>query len=198
MNCVILAKGENSRRLGEEKPFFLINGKPLIEIVFERVKNLFEKIYIVTTTPEKFNKFEKENVELLRDDIKCGPLGGIYTGLLKSETYFNFVLGVDLIFISKEFINYIEKIKDNYDIIVPRTEKFIQPLCGIYSKKVIQVVKRKIDEGKFRVLDILKELNVRFIDEEELSCFGNPDFLLFNLNTKEDKRKAEYIWEKFF
>lgn len=198
MNCIILAKGEKSRRLGVEKPFLVIDGKSIIDIVFDRIKGMFEMIYIVSTIPEKFYKFENVNVKILKDEIKCGPLGGIYTGLINSSTYYNFVLGVDLIFVNKEMIRYMMESVKGYDVFVPKTKAYIQPLCAIYSKRATEFIKKKIQEGNFKVKDIFSNLDVKFLMEEELKKFGNPEILFFNLNTENDIKKAEYLWEKFF
>jgi len=198
MNCVILAKGEKSKRLGMEKPFLIIKGKTLIDIVIGRIKDIFGKIYIVSTTPDKFNNFKDNNVFVLDDKIKSGPLGGIYIGLINSETYYNFVLGIDLVFINRELIKYMVESEKKYDIFIPKTEKYIQPLCGIYSKRAIGVIKDKIQKGDFKVTDIFKHLNVKFLVEEEMEKFGNPEILFFNMNTEYDVERAKYIWEKYF
>lgn len=198
MNCIILAKGEKSKRMGKEKPFLIFQGKSLIEIVFEKIRELFGMIYIVSTIPEKFFKFENVNVKVVKDKIKCGPLGGIYTGLINSDTYYNFVLGIDLIFASKELIIYMIEKEKEYDVLLPRAGKYIQPLFGIYSKNTVKVIKKRIEREELKVMGIFNELNVKFLEENELRKFGKPEILFFNLNTKQDIKKAEYIWGKFF
>ena len=36
-------------------------------------------------------------------------------------------------------------------------------------------------------------LRIRYVEEEEIKIFGDPETLFFNINTKEDFKKAEEI-----
>jgi molybdopterin-guanine dinucleotide biosynthesis protein A len=188
MNCILLAKGEKSLRLGKIKPFILFHEKPLIEIILEKTTELFENIYIVTTKKEKFKMYENEKVFLIEDNIKCGPLGGILLGLKHSNSYYNFVLPIDLLFINNNLLKYMEEKKKDYDILYVKTKDFIQPLCGIYSKKVLKYIEQNIKKGQYKVKSILQSerFNIKIITEKEIEKFGNPMDMFFNLNTKED------------
>ena len=188
MNCILLAKGEKSLRLGKIKPFILFHEKPLIEIILEKTTELFENIYIVTTKKEKFKMYENEKVFLIEDNIKCGPLGGILLGLKHSNSYYNFVLPIDLLFINNNLLKYMEEKKKDYDILYVKTKDFIQPLCGIYSKKVLKYIEQNIKKVQYKVKSILQSerFNIKIITEKEIEKFGNPMDMFFNLNTKED------------
>ena len=99
MFCIILAKGEQSRRLGKIKALIEINGIPLIEKIVNELKNCFQKILIVTTDVKKFKKIKY--VKVVEDKYKIGPLGGILTGLKNSPYRYNFVIACDYPFVKK-------------------------------------------------------------------------------------------------
>ena len=185
MNIIILAKGEKSSRLNLDKAFLKIKRKTLIELLIEKTKSLFDKIYIITISPEKFKIYEREKIKVVKDDLKCGPIGGIYTGLKESDSVYNFVLAVDHVFVDKEMISYMMEKEKTYQALISKTGDFIQPLCGIYTKSVLEIIERKIKKGEYKLSEIFNEVKTEYL-EKELEQFGNPEILFFNLNTEKD------------
>jgi len=189
MNCLLLAKGEKSQRLGVVKSFLKLKGSPLIELTLEKLSGRFAQIYLITTTPEKFIGYENFRVRVLVDKIKCGPLGGIYLGLKASDTAYNFVLAVDQIFIPTDFITWMMRKRKDYQVLVPRTNGQVHPLCAIYHQSVQEAMERRIKEGKYRLTDLLKEVETRYL-KKGLEKFGPPERLFFNINTPADLIQA--------
>lgn len=189
MNIIILAKGEKSSRLNLDKAFLKIKRKTLIELLIEKTKNLFNRIYIVTISPEKFKIYESEKIKVVKDDLQCGPIGGIYTGLKESASIYNFVLAVDQVFVDKKMISYMMEKEKTYQVLIPKTGDFIQPLCGIYTKSVLEIIERKIKNREYKLSEIFHEVKTEYL-EKELEQFGNPEILFFNLNTEKDLEKV--------
>ena len=79
---IILAGGQ-STRMGTDKVLLEINEKTLLERAIELVQPLSETVLISSNNPIH----KKYGFEIIPDEIKdCGPIGGIYTCLKKSET----------------------------------------------------------------------------------------------------------------
>jgi len=188
MYGIILAKGEKSSRLGKIKAFIKINGISIIEKIIAEIYNCFEKIVIVTTDVKKFKKIK--NVEVYNDEYKVGPIGGILTGLKISPYPYNFIFACDYPFIKKEVVEYMKKIEPFYDILIPKNKNSIHPLFAIYSKNVLPVIERNLKMGKYRVFDLVKEGNVKYV--KDISDFKK---IFFNINTEKELKK---IWEKKF
>lgn len=185
MEAIILAKGEKSKRLGIDKAFIETDRGKIIEVIIEKIKPLFEKIYIVSIYPEKFENYRDENLEILRDEMKCGPIGGIYTGLLNSNSFYNFVFASDMPFLNVDFVKYMIGIEKNYDVLVPYYKKRYEVLFAIYSKNVLKIIDGLIKNGEYKVSEILKRANVRYLKDEEIKIFDDGK-TFFNLNNKND------------
>ncbi len=39
-------------------------------------------------------------------------------------------------FINKDVVNYLGNIKEDYEILIPKFQERLQPLCAIYKKKL--------------------------------------------------------------
>ena len=180
---VILAGGKSSR-IGQDKSFLHLNGKPLIEVAIDNLSEIFKSLLIITNNPKPYKTF---GIRVAGDRIKdCGPLGGIYTGLSISENMNNFVVACDMPFLDKELISYmIEEIGD-YDVVIPKFNGRLQPLCAIYSKNCIKPIENQIFNQKLKIVDFFKDVKVKIIENEEIKKIESAERSFFNINTPED------------
>lgn len=183
MNLILLAKVEKSRRTGFSKPFFKINGKRVIDLQIEKFIGSFKKILVVSTGDLKL---KNKKIKIIKDEIKKGPLGGIYLGLKNSDSELNFVLAVDYIFFSPEIVEIFLAQKKEYDVLVPVIGRRPQFLCGIYKKEIYDKMREFIDNGNYKVGEFLKQVNVRYIREKELKGIEDYRRIFFNFNRKSD------------
>lgn len=183
MTAVILAGGKSSR-FGSDKAFIKINGMPLIERQVNALRNIFTKIIIVTNRPKKYGF---KNIKIIQDIIKNrGPLGGIYSGLMESDSFYNFVVACDMPFISRSLIRYIMKNKNSYDIIIPKIDRKYHPLFGLYSKNCIPVIEKALKRNRLKVSAIFPKVKTGFILRKEIERFDKPLLSLKNINTRDD------------
>jgi len=193
MNAIILAGGKNER-MAKEKAFLKFEGKSIIEIVIEKVQPLFEEVIVVTKFPQKY---EHLKVKVVKDVISyCGPLGGLYSGLKKSKSRYNFVTGCDMPFLKIPLIKHlIDNCRGN-DITIPKFNGFLEPLCAIYSKNCLGVIKEKLDENNFAIRSFFSKVRMKYILKKNLLKF-DPDLIsFFNINTPKDIAKAEKLFKE--
>jgi Molybdopterin-guanine dinucleotide biosynthesis protein A len=190
---IVLAGGK-SKRMGTDKRYVLLSGKSLLEISVDRLKGITDEILVVMG--------EKENLEVrdvrfvLDVEKNRGPMIGLFSGLCEMKNFYGLVTPVDNPLISNEFLSYLKEKAVGYDLVIPSWKRGIEPLIAVYSKNAIPVMKQWIrKEKKLAPHLFIQELNlkVRFIEEEEIAEFGNPEILFFNINTEEDLRKAESL-----
>lgn len=173
---------------GEDKAFLRIEGRPIIEMLIETLKPLVNKIIVVTNSPEKYNNYR---VALVADEaLGKGPLMGIYSGLKASSAKCNFVAACDMPRVSGALVEYMIKIRDRYDVVVPRIKGKYHPLFGLYSKYCLAAIQEALKENKLNVRGIFARLNCRFISKEEAQRFDRDLLSLMNLNTKDDFMRA--------
>lgn len=180
---IILAGGKSSR-FGKDKSFVLFNGKPLIEILIDKLSSLFEDLMIITNRPRLYEKYKiRTETDLIKD---CGPLGGIYTGLSTSNTRHNFFVACDMPFINSELIKYMCKNAYGYDVVVPKINNRYESLFAIYSKTCLKFIKLMLDKKIFKISKFFPKVVVREISENEVLSFVLPQEIFMNINTPED------------
>ncbi|MFQ6082703.1 MAG: molybdenum cofactor guanylyltransferase [Candidatus Aminicenantia bacterium] len=189
MTGIILAGGE-SKRL-KDKAFLKVGQKTIIEELIAKLIQLFEEIIIVVNSSQKFKHL---GVRLIKDLIPSkGPLGGLYSGLSVSSNVHNFLIACDMPFINPNLIKYMSQQIEDYDIVVPLTNRGFEALYAFYSINCLEKIKKQIEAGNLKIIDIYPYFKVRYITPREIEKFDPEGLSFFNMNTEEDLEKARKI-----
>lgn len=193
MTGIILTGGKSSR-MGRNKAFLRLNGEVIIERTVRLFKTLFDEVILVTNSPDEYKYL---NTRIVSDIYpQGGSLIGIYSGLYHSSSQYSFVAACDMPFLKKDFIEYIIKQKDNYDIVIPFSKDGQEPLHAIYSKTCLNPMEEQIKRGNLKIIDIIPGLKARRIERDEIIPF-DPEFTSFiNVNTPSELERAEEIARK--
>lgn len=181
----VILVGGKSRRMGRDKAFLEVGGRPLFEITLDLFKSCFSCILLVGNRGERFAPY---HLPVIPDIYPGSSLGGLYTGLFHAETEHVFVSSCDLPFPSAEVLRYLCSLKDGFDAVVPTTRHGYEPLYALYSKSCLPAIKSQLDRAEFCAFAYYREILVREVMEEELAPFNSGRAFL-NLNTPEEFAK---------
>jgi molybdopterin-guanine dinucleotide biosynthesis protein A len=176
---VFILCGGKSSRMQSEKGLVLFQNKPFIEHIIKAVLPITQNIKLITNNKEyDYLKYQKIP-DIVTDK---GPLGGIYTALTNSETDFNLILSCDIPLISTELLSeLISKHNEEAEITVFASESRMHPLIGIYSKKVLPVIKSAIDNDDLKMMNLIAKIPHQIIKIEE-----SENFHLTNINSVDE------------
>jgi molybdopterin-guanine dinucleotide biosynthesis protein A len=194
ISCIVLAGGK-SIRFGHDKILERIGNTNLLEKVISLVDPISKDIIIVTAKERALTRIAKyPKVKIVNDIFPGqGSLGGIYTGLVKSDSFYNLVVAADMPFLNESLLRHMIKVADDYDFVLPRVGKWYEPLHAIYSKNCIDPINSILEKGKKVIVELFSYVKVRFIEVEEIDRFDPKHLSFFNINTKEDLEIAKSI-----
>jgi len=187
---IILAGGLNSRFHGKNKAFIQIDGKRIIDHVYEIFSELFDRIIIVTNDPIQYLEWD---VHIVSDIFSCrSSLTGIHAGLFFSTTPYSFFTACDSPFFQKDLLQTIlEHIDDATDIIVPETSAGLEPLCAVYSRNCLKAAEHQLINKNFKIAHFYDKVRVKKIPESVLRK-KDPELISFlNINTPEDLKQIQ-------
>ena len=190
MSAVILAGGKSSR-MGRDKLFLPLGGKPVIEHLLDVVLALFAHCIVVTGDPEAYRGFA---VEVVPDQIvgsQKNALTGIHAGLTKAPTPYAFVVAGDMPFLVPGVARYLCSQADGFDVTVPLEGDYYQPLCAVYHKNCLPFMERLLLLQRFKVTSFFADVRMRAIISAELRPFDPEAISFLNVNTPEDYRLAQ-------
>lgn len=160
MQVSILCGGKSSR-MQSEKGLILYQNKPFVDHIIEAVLPISENIQLITNTND-YNYLKYRKIKDLI--VEKGPLGGIYTALIYSESEINLILSCDIPLISTKILHeLIEKHTSNFDVSVFQDNDSIHPLIGIYSKTIMPVLKKAIDHNDLKLMQLISKVKHQLI-----------------------------------
>jgi molybdopterin-guanine dinucleotide biosynthesis protein A len=179
---VILAGGTSSR-MGKNKALIEINGKSLIKLVSEKLKQVFNQVIIIANDSRSY---EHLGLEIFPDVYEqCGPLGGIHAAFDHSGSSSLFVSACDTPFISPDLIRYILSFPSPKFVKIPIADGYEHPLCGIYHREIFPELVRRLEQRDLKLMDFLNNVLCERIPIHSSLPFYQPDSF-FNINTEED------------
>ena len=189
--CVLFAGGKSSR-MGKDKALLPFAGKEsLAKYQYERLEEIFERVYLSTKDANKFDHFDAVIIEDdLGKDVYAPTAGfaNVFKRLKKDNLIF--VMSVDTPFVHKGIIDkFIAVVDKNYDAIIIRTPSGIHPLCGIYSRSLEKPLLKMLHEGEHKLTKLLQNSSVFYLDIEDEDA-------LLNMNTPDDYEKALRIQDE--
>ncbi len=179
----LILVGGKSRRMGQDKAFLKIAGRPLFERVLTLFRTNFSQLLLAGDRPERFTPY---NLKLLPDIYPGSPLGGIYTGLYHATTDYIFVSSCDLPFPNSAILNYLCSLRQGFDVVVPVLPHGYEPLFALYSKACLEPVKSYLESGNCCAFGYYPQLRVREVATDELATLERSGNSFLNLNTPED------------
>ncbi|MCF8372335.1 MAG: molybdenum cofactor guanylyltransferase [Bacteroidales bacterium] len=184
--CGIILAGGESKRMGRDKTILRFEGQSLVERMVHILSPFCQNILISSN-----NRLHQGiGYEVIADAIPSkGPIGGIYSCLIKSEYTYNMVLPADVPLISIELIHFLlENAHPQKISAIVTPTGFIEPLCAIYPTTIIPALKDFIESGSNKLIDFLEAENFHPVQLSKEHSFYHPK-LLMNINTPEDFEK---------
>ncbi|MBK8905921.1 MAG: molybdenum cofactor guanylyltransferase [Anaerolineaceae bacterium] len=187
LTVAIMAGGKSSR-MGTDKSFVLFEGRPMIEVVRDTVAGLGDETLLITNKPAEYEQLHLPMVGDMYPDH--GPLGGIFTAVHAATHPHTLVVACDMPWLNRPLLEYMIGLRQTADIIVPRWEKFPEPLHAIYSKTCLDPIEAKLKAQQLKITGFFGQVDVRFVERDEIERFDVDGRSFANINSPEDLEEA--------
>jgi len=194
VSCIILAGGK-SLRLGYDKVFETVGERNLLQQVISCAGTLGSEIIIVTAGEQTFPGLTDYSKLNIVTDIYPGkgPLGGIYTGLATSTSFYNLIVASDMPFLNRSLLRYMIRLSADFDLVVPRVGNLVEPLHAVYTRKCLAPIEQMIKQDRLSVNQLFHLVKTRYVEVEEIEKFDPRHLSFFNVNTEADLARAREL-----
>lgn len=182
-------------RFGHDKAQETIGATSLLERVLFQLGFLNSEILVVTAQEIPHLYRSGQPGFKVASDIYPGkgPLGGIYTGLKLSGSFYNLVVACDMPFLNRGLLQYMFGVMAGYDLVVPRLGDLIEPLHAIYSRACLTPVENLLRKNILSIRELFRLVRVRYVEKGEIDRFDPAHVSFFNVNTRSDLARAKEI-----
>jgi len=186
-SAVILVGGEARRANGQEKYFFMYEGRTFIERLVDTLRTVTDEIILVARDPSQCERFRHVDSVTCITDIRqgIGPIGGLHAGTLAARGDFLFVTACDMPCIEAGVVSYLFETIGNHDAAIPCwSSEMIEPLHAVYRRSALLDYLRSHESLSLRPM--IRSINTRYVPVDELKPY-DPDLHTFtNINKLED------------
>ena len=183
MTLAILAGGKSSRMNYHNKALLNYKEKKFIEYLIEAGDG-FKEIVISANNNQEYKQFGLPVINDIYPDN--GPLSGIHAVLNSATTEKVLCVACDMPLITKETLNYLAGIKEEHEVIIPKVNDRLQPLCAVYSKSIIDKLEAALRNNDNKMQKLIRSLDYFIVNEDK---FKLREFS--NINTPDDYKKME-------
>lgn len=190
VTVAVLAGGQSSR-MGREKSFVPLKGKPMIAHTLARVQQLNLPVIVITNQPDSFRQFKLPlygDVQPLR-----GSLVGLHAALYHSRADYTLCVACDMPLLNVDLLSQLITLRQGHDAVVPMPAGRAEPLHALYHRRCLHVMERQLQNGEMHITRLYQHLNVRYMTEDEIRVF-DPDLRSFtNANTPQELAAIEAL-----
>ena len=186
VSAAIMAGGK-STRMGRDKAWIELDGKPLITRVADVLAQVADEVIIVANDP----RYAALGLRVVPDRFPDGgALGGIATGVAAASFDRVLVAACDMPFLSVKVWRVLLDHSRDSDVVIPKIGNELETLHALYAKTCVTAMERALSAGKMRVISFFDAVRVYTIDERELRV-ADPTLRSFtNVNTPEELAAA--------
>ena len=142
--------GGRSTRMGRDKALLDWNGETLVELALRKLRAVCAEVAIAGGGADlaRFGRVIPDETPGL------GPLGGIVAALEQSAYEWNLFLAVDMPFVPEEALRALIAAAGGREmILLAQADGYVQPLCGMYSRRALPVLRRELEAGRLKLKD---------------------------------------------
>jgi len=186
---VVLAGGRGSR-MQASKPAVQLGGEPLIA---RSLRALAEAGIEAVVMAKPGTQLPALACEVQHEPVQPHhPLLGVVTALRRHPGRAAIVLACDLPFAPAGLLAWLAAASQ--PLIVCEAQRRLHPLLGRYQPELAAKLGEVVERGE-PAQAAVRALEPRVVGEDELRRFGDPERILFNVNTPEELARAEQLLE---
>lgn len=180
---IVLAGGA-SRRMGHDKALLDLWGRPLLEVVIERMRRVCAEVLVVASDVGPYAGF---GARLVADHFRdVGVLGGLHAGLEAAANELTLAVGCDMPFLDPCLLRAFAGWAEDFDAVLLRQGEQVEPLHAAYRRTCLPAIEAAIRAGRRRVVSFFPYVRVRYVTPDEVKPF-DPYLRSFrNINTLEE------------
>ena len=194
----VILTGGKSTRLGREKSSLKFGYNTIIDRQVKRLRSIFPKVMTIGSHPDQLNHLDASETHIIPDCVKSeGPLCGVYTALLNSDTPYNFVVACDMPFLQISLVKFLSAFLGQSDVVCPIFKGYPEPLHSFYSARCAKYTEILLNEEVRQLRKLFELVDVFYVEEHEFSSIENYEYSFFNINTQAQSEEALKIYGRY-
>ena len=187
ITAVILAGGQGRRMGGCDKGLLEFDGRPMIEILIERLKG--QQLDILINANRNQATYESYGYPVIGDELEDyqGPLAGFASAMATVTSRYILTLPCDSPMLAHNFVDRFIETQDRTasPICVAHDGERLQPVYALIDTRLLDDLKLFLDSGERKIDRWYAQHNYAQVD------FSDDTVMFQNINTPEDQQRMQ-------
>jgi molybdopterin-guanine dinucleotide biosynthesis protein A len=183
--AIVMAGGDSSR-MGTDKASLLLDGQTLLQSVITTMQQLFPQVIVSVRQPRSGINLP----QVCDEQPDGGPLAGLVASLGQITTPWAFIVACDMPFVVPEVVELLAGYRSQHQAVVPVVHGHPQPLAAFYAASCLAPLRASLAAQQYSLRGVLKQLDVRYVDEAKMLEAGPHLRSFFDLDTPQDFAQA--------
>lgn len=183
--AVIMAGGD-SQRMGTDKANVTLGEMTLLQTVAATMQQIFPQVIISV----RRHRAGIDLPQICDEEDHGGPVAGLVASLGKITTPWAFMVACDMPFVVPEVIELLGRHRLGHQAVVPVVHGHPQPLGAFYAVSCLEPLRASLAAQQKSMRCVLKQLEVRYVDEAEMLDADPHLRSFFDLDTPQDLEAA--------
>lgn len=180
LGILILTGGKSSRMNGFDKSQLMYQNQTFLEKLCQEFHS-YQYKYI---SDNQNRKHKSDDYQVIVDEYQeIGPISGIVSAFHQTDMDYLFVVACDMPYMTKQLLEILKKQINDYDGIFVYNQKYLYPLGAIYSRNMLTVMEKHIQDRKYSLISCIQECHVLKLSLEQLDI---DEHVFDNINTIQD------------
>jgi molybdopterin-guanine dinucleotide biosynthesis protein A len=190
-SAAILAGGKSSR-MGRNKALLDVGGSSMVRRTAALLRPLVDDLFLVADDAAPYASL---GLPILPDvHHGCGSLGGIHAAIAGAAHPLVLCVACDMPHLAAAVPELLlASAGPDDDALIPRVGDRPEPLLAVYGRGALPAMERAIIAGRLRIIDAIRGLRVRFLDEERIRAVDPSLRSFVNVNTPEQLTAARAL-----
>jgi molybdopterin-guanine dinucleotide biosynthesis protein A len=197
MRAAVLAGGKASRFSGRPKGLERVGGERILDRVVGVVTQAVGDRPLLVANAGDAAQW-RPDLRVIPDVLPDeGSLGGIYTAIA-ADAGAVLLVAWDMPFLPASLLEALIRGSDGYDAFLPESggRRGVEPLCAVYGPACGPAIRQRLAIGDRRAIAFHADVRTGTLPREDVAHHGDPELMFFNVNTADDLRRAEELWNR--
>ena len=170
--------------MGRDKALLELNGRPMIEIVVDRMAHVCAEVLVVAANPQRYAGL---GAAVVADQFSgVGVLGGLHAGLQAARHELTLAVGCDMPTLRPRVLQAFAGWATGFDVVVFRQAGLVEPLHGAYRRTCLPAIEAAIHAGRRRIVSFFPSVRVRYVTPDDVRPLDPEQRSFRNINTPEE------------
>ncbi len=186
-DAAIVLCGGRSRRMARDKASLPFGSETMLERIVRVVSRVVDEVWVVAREGQPV----PGDFRVVRDPEEgLGPLAGLRAGLEAMEAERAFLTSCDVPLLRAAYVERLLELSRGFPIAVPRVGDHMMVTSAVYSREVLPLARRLLEERRLRPLFLVEGFDARVVTEQELRDVDPELESLRDCNTPDADRDA--------